>query len=558
MVALFILPAGVFAFETTALDGVEVAADRLMVTVDPLTPRAAVVAAMEAKGLAVVRVSTRFGAALRPREWAAKAIDPESQARFVLVEFDSGRNLATLLDEVSTLPGVTGAYPDQILRPSFIPNDPLYGKYQEYLQQMNIEKAWDRTRGKGVIVAVVDTGYLLDGLSDGAVNLLDGYDFADNDLDPTDYQGHGTFVANIIAHHTNNGLGAAGAAPEVSILPCKVFRDNAGGAYESDIVVAIDWAVTQGAHVINMSLGGDGYSGVSNASTHDAVDAGTVLLAASGNDGRALVSYPAGYDAVIAVGSSNTHPPNAQPYRSDFSNYGDDIELMAPGNGILGETLGENGVDFYISSGTSMASPHASAAAALVIAAMEKDYTVARVREVLHETALGTDGDWDFELGYGEINVYGAVEAAAGSNPNQPPKAAIIATPRTGAAPLTVDFTAAASDPDGDPLSLLWSFSTGETFNHHAFSFTFKEPGSYVVFLSVSDSANEGAAADITIVVSEGDEGEVEEGDDDSGCGGNTVDTGGFGGWLLVFLPFAAYLSFTRRRMLAAGKAKTF
>ncbi|MDP8224108.1 MAG: S8 family serine peptidase [Candidatus Lernaella stagnicola] len=550
LVAVFVSASAAPAWDITTYRGAEVVAGELIVTVLPEASRTDLLAAIDRRGFRVETVRNRFGLTLRPTEWIDRIDEAEGAARYIAVGFDSARDMDEVKDEIAALPGVADVSPDPIRRLFFVPNDPFYDQYQTYLPQINVEKAWDRTRGKGVIVAVIDTGYVLSGLTDGAIHVMQGYDFGDNDDDPNDSQGHGTHVTNTIAHHTNNGYGAAGAAPEVTILPCKVFADGAEGARDSDIAAAIDWATSQGAHVINLSLGGSEFSGASNAATRDANEAGVVVFAASGNDGRDRISYPAGYEAVIAVGSSETHALDSSVYRSSFSNYGDGLEIVAPGNSIIAETLGQDGIGFYLAAGTSTASPHAAAAGALLIAALDKDYTPDLIREALQETARGAEGSWDYELGFGEINIYGAMEYLTGPNPNQPPQAGILTDVLEGPAPLTVQFTAAASDPDHDPLSILWSFSSGEVFHTAFFSHTFEEPGTYDVMLSVSDPDSAGDSAVISIEVQPAAKDSADEDDKGGACGATG---GGFGAWLAVLLSLLFYRFLTRRGRLSVA-----
>lgn len=551
VLALVSLATAVQAFEIVSYRGSEVGAGRLLVSLEPDAAPQAVFATLTEHGFFIAQVRTDTGVALAPKTWLARVAVAPERARFVLVTFDPRDSVEDALTQVRAMPGVAEAYPDQIMRPFFAPNDPLYDDYQKYLQQIFLEKAWNRTLGQGVKVAVIDTGYVQSGLTDGAMNLAAGFDFADNDLDPDDRMGHGTQVANTIAHHTDNGYGAAGAAPKVEIIPCKVFKDGERGAYEGDIIAAIDWAVSEGAHVINMSLGGDQYNGLSARACADAVDAGVVVVAASGNDGWDSVSYPGAYNSVIGVGSTNTHDLGDLPTRSDFSNYGDAIDLVAPGNGIIGETVYENQVGFWVASGTSLASPHVAAAAALLVAAVDRNYVVSDIVNALTDTARGTNNQWDYELGWGEIDVFAAMEELVGPSPNQPPNAAVWAEPRSGAAPLEVEFIAGASDPDGDPVSSFWSFSSGESFTSGKFTFVFEKPGIYEVLLSVTDSNNAGGQDSATITVTAADDSPADGKADEGGGCGVASDDGHPTGLALALVSALSWLCLLRRRPAA-------
>jgi len=160
---------------------------------------------------------------------------------------------------------VVYAEPNYLAKSAAISNDDYVG-YQWHLDQMNVAEAWGSVDGSGVTVAVLDTG-VRDGGPDGIANLLDGYDFYYGDSDPTDNDGHGTFVASQIGQRTNNGTGLAGVAPGASILPVKVMSDNGYGDINA-ISNGVVWSAQQGADVINMSLG----SAYSSQTMKQAVD----------------------------------------------------------------------------------------------------------------------------------------------------------------------------------------------------------------------------------------------------------------------------------------------
>jgi thermitase len=133
------------------------------------------------------------------------------------------------------------------------PNDPLY-EQQPALPHIGCPQAWDYWRGSNqFIAAVLDTGTLLTH-PDLQAKLLPGWDFGNDDNDPSDPFGHGTFVTGITGAVTNNGIGVACIAPEGKVLPVKVFT-NAGQGYLNDLIDGVNYAVAQGAHVINLSLG---------------------------------------------------------------------------------------------------------------------------------------------------------------------------------------------------------------------------------------------------------------------------------------------------------------
>ncbi len=332
---------------------------------------------------------------------------------------------ASVKDVAAALEGdyrVRYAEPNYIARIAATPStSDTYVGYQWSLDQMNVAEAWAYGRGEGVVVAVVDSGVRAGG-PDGIANLLPGYDFYNNDSDPTDDNGHGTFVAGEIAQATDNGVGLAGTAPGVSILPVKVMSRQGYGDINA-IASGITYAADQGADVINMSLG----SAYSSQTMYDAcqyaANKGVVLVAASGNEFASSLSYPAGYDMVISVGATRYDGS-----RAGYSNTGTGLDLVAPGgdlsrdqngdgyaDGVLGETFENNRWTYTFWEGTSMASPHVAAVAALVRA--QGNYTPDEVRDILTRTATDTgSAGYDTETGYGIVNAAAAVALAAGSS----------------------------------------------------------------------------------------------------------------------------------------------
>lgn len=303
------------------------------------------------------------------------------------------------------------------------PNDPRYDEQWNF-KMINAEEAWKRTRGKGVVVAVIDTGVSGPDYKKGKgckdfkdTKFVPGYDFVNKDDQPYDDHAHGTHVAGTIAESTNNNEGVAGLAFEASIMPLKVLSASGGGS-AGDIADAIRWAADHGANVINMSLGSAYPSKVMENACNYAAKKGVVIVCAAGNSFREGVGYPAAYPACIAVSSVG---PSGE--LSKFSSWGKQVAIAAPGgdmidsqdpkDGILQNTnypekAGGNGDDYYSFQGTSMASPHVAAAAALVMSQGIKD--PAKVRDVLTKTA--TPKNDKKKYGAGILNVGNASKAA--------------------------------------------------------------------------------------------------------------------------------------------------
>ncbi|WP_026825265.1 MULTISPECIES: S8 family peptidase [Exiguobacterium] len=232
---------------------------------------------------------------------------------------------------------------------------------------------------RSIKVAVLDTGVdhrLLD--LKGKVDVANAKNFVDpnGEGDAIDDHGHGTHVAGVIGATRDNGVSMRGIVPNVSILPVKVL--DAGGSGDTDqIALGIKYAVDAGAKVINMSLGGN-ESRTLGYMLKYAYDRGVVIVAATGNDAQSRVSYPASSKYTISVGATN-----AFGIVSDYSNYGVNVDVVAPGSKVA--SLVPDGNVVYMD-GTSMATPHVAAAVAL-LKSYHPDLSVEEVRTLLQRTA---------------------------------------------------------------------------------------------------------------------------------------------------------------------------
>ena len=355
-------------------------------------------------------------------------------------------------------PDIEYAEPDRLMRPMLTPNDPSYGSQWHYFEAtggLNANTAWDLGTGTGVVVAVLDTGYRPH--ADLAGNIVGGYDMiidtaVSNDgdgrdssaLDPGDWvtagecgvgdpasnsSWHGTHVAGTIAALTNNALGVAGVAFGAKVLPVRVLGKC--GGYTSDIADGIVWAsggTVSGlpanpnpARVINMSLGG---GGTCDTTTQNAINSArsrnTVVVVAAGNSNANAANFsPASCAGVVTVAAVNRSGGKAY-----YSNFGTAVDVAAPGgdvrtastNGIL-STLNSGtttpGADSYAwYQGTSMATPHVAATAALMIA-KNPALTPDQVESLLKSTARAFPATCS-QCGTGIVNAFAAVTAAAG------------------------------------------------------------------------------------------------------------------------------------------------
>jgi len=354
----------------------------------------------------------------------------KGEKHFQVKKIKESFKLPEILKEFRNRADVEYAEPNFYAYAYFTPNDP-YFRYQWHLQDqskggINTPLAWDLSQGAGVIVAVVDTGVAYEnfGRYKKAPDLANtafvaGYDFVQNDTHPNDDNGHGTHVAGTIAQSTNNNLGVAGGAFKAKIMPVKVLNKNGSGTY-AQVASGIRFAADNGAKIINLSLGGPSPSQTLKDAVDYAKSKGALVIAAAGNDGKRGLGYPAAYtDSVMAVAATRIDKT-----KSYYSNYGPGLSISAPGgdlnvdqnndgygDGVLQQTIAGGNVGkfgYYFYQGTSMATPHVSAVAALV--ASQGISSPTDIRNILESTALdlGAPG-WDENYGYGLVDAYKAV-----------------------------------------------------------------------------------------------------------------------------------------------------
>ena len=300
------------------------------------------------------------------------------------------------------------------------------------MQAINVPEAWALTRGEGAVMAVIDTGVAYrdlswNGMNAKAVPDLEGIDmvkpetFIDGAMPHgLDDHAHGTHVAGTMAQATDNGVGVTGVAHGGQIMPLKVLSGDGRGSVAS-ISNAIRYAADNGAHVINMSLGGPIPSRVMAKSVAYAHQKGVTVVCAAGNEKRSRVSYPAAYDGSVSVAATNS-----EGTRSFYSNWGKALDVSAPGGdtrkgpsgGVLQNTIliqDPEHNDYLAFQGTSMASPHVAGVAGLIVS--QGVTNPVEVEKILKETAVHPNGKtWDKEYGAGIVDAVAAVEAAKGKS----------------------------------------------------------------------------------------------------------------------------------------------
>ncbi|PKO21351.1 MAG: hypothetical protein CVU38_15120 [Chloroflexi bacterium HGW-Chloroflexi-1] len=357
------------------------------------------------------------------------------------------RNVAATLLALRSDPAVAYAEPNGIMEGTWDPNDPDYNNPDKVYapQQIKANLAWDLGRGSGdVVVAVVDSGVDFahpdlagslwvnadetpgNGVDDdgnGYVDDVSGWDFVNHDNLPADDLGHGTHVSGIAAATTNNGVGVAGIAGGVKVLPVKVLNSSNQGTW-ADIAQGIIYAADQGVRAINLSLGSTSYSNTVLKAIQYAQSHGVLVIAAAGNNGAEQLFYPAAYAGVLAIAA--TSPGGA---RWSLSNYGSFVDLAAPGVTVYSTCWTATAGSIYqFMSGTSMATPMVTGVAALLWS-INPALTATEVSDFLTQSAtdLGDPGQ-DIYYGHGQVDAQAAAVLAQGALRRQdtlPPSGAV-------------------------------------------------------------------------------------------------------------------------------------
>lgn len=311
----------------------------------------------------------------------------------------------------NSFPFVEYAEPNYVAKALMVTNDPYlsnqWGLFKIQAASLSGQSAWDLATGSSQVkIAILDTGIDKDhpdlfSKVVGRVNFTSAK--SDDDLN-----GHGTHVAGIAAAATNNGIGVAGTGFDTSLISVKVLNDR-GSGYYSWIVNGIKWAADNGAKIINLSLGGSSSSKTLEEAVNYAWEKGVVLACAAGNEGKTIPVYPAYYSNCIATAATDQNDQKAS-----WSNYGEWVDVAAPGVGILSTLPNHKSKiskvkDYGILSGTSMATPFVSGLAGLLFG-QNPSLANTDVRKMIEENADKISGTGTYWL-FGRINTYKSVMA---------------------------------------------------------------------------------------------------------------------------------------------------
>ncbi len=363
----------------------------------------------DASAADIADIDAKYGVAMRPNSvWSI------SNDKLEVADVDPSVESATIAS-LSRDRRVEHAEPMALYRASFVPNDPLYASKQWHLQRVGAETAWHYTCGRGITVAVIDTGIACfdrgpfsRGTDLAGTRCEGGWNFVDDSSEAYDDHGHGTHVAGTIAQTTNNAVGTAGLAYCATLMPVKVLTKQGFGTV-ANVAEGIRYAADEGAQVINLSLGGPMKSGILEDAVKHALAKGVVIVAAAGNSGRS-VGWPAAYPGVVAVSATDSNDKIAW-----FSSRGPEVSIAAPGVGVTQQTVCNGGRDkcevFGTFNGTSMASPHVAGVAAMVEALGVTDSVSVRgalESAARHPAGSGNDDDKEL-LGSGILDAAAAV-----------------------------------------------------------------------------------------------------------------------------------------------------
>jgi|YNPNPStandDraft_1061719.scaffolds.fasta_scaffold22541_2 subtilisin family serine protease len=432
--------------------------------------------------------------------------------------------MAMALSDLQEDPAVVFVEPNGVMEGTWEPNDPYYNDPGKVYapQQIRANLAWDVVRGSGnVVVAVVDSGVDFNhpdlvgtlwlnpreiagnGLDDdgnGYVDDVDGWDFVNGDNLPADDLGHGTHVTGILAAATNNGIGIAGIAGGVKVLPVKVLNSNNRGTW-ADIAQGIVYAADMGVRAINLSLGATTSSLTVQEAVRYAQSKGVLVVAAAGNNGAEQLFYPAAYEGVVAV--AGTAYGNT---RWSLSNYGSFIDIAAPAGTVYSTYWqASTGSTYQFLSGTSMATPAVVGVAALLWS-LNPALTASEVADILMQSAMDLgDPGWDIYYGHGQVDAYAAALQAQSTLPGRETLAGVVWMDLNGDGQRQPGETTGLpgvpvylSSAQGAPLAQTTTDNSG------AYAFTELKAGSYILQVRAPDGYINTTPTTRTVTVGQG------------------------------------------------------
>ncbi len=308
------------------------------------------------------------------------------------VKLNDSINVNEWINQWKDNPEIEYIQPNIAYNISEIPNDRYYDE-QYYLQQIKAEKGWEEDYTKEIIIAVLDTGVDINH-PDLQGNLINGVNILNKNILPIDDNGHGTNVTGIVAAVSNNSLGISGIARNTKIMPVKVLDQN-GKSDSFYVGQGIRYAVDNGADIILLCSGEAIYTPFMTEAVDYAEENGVLVIAATGNKGSEL-DYPSALPNVLSVGAVDSKDNYV-----DYSNYGQQIDVVASGEGIFTTNLGGG---YVANSGTSMAAPQVAGLAVLLYQKYP-DLTPKEIADIIKFSAddVGEPG-WDIRTGYGRIN----------------------------------------------------------------------------------------------------------------------------------------------------------
>lgn len=376
---------------------------------DPAEPAEAQLSAQAALAAEQVLVRYRIGADVQALETlgdrfaqlGAQQVGELKDLRIKLLKVPPAARLQ-VIERLRADPLVEFAEADSVVRGEVTrPNDPEYAS-QWSLPKTLIDIAWDRSRGsQSILVANVDTGINF-GHPEFAGKTVPGFDFVNNDSNPTDDNGHGSATAGVIGALTNNGAGMAGGCWECKILPVKVLDGQNAGTI-SNLAKGIEYAANNGAKIINASVSAAGTSSALETAVNYAAGKGILVVAAASNTGKQEVRIPASYPNVIAVAATDQND-----VLTTYSTFGAHVDIAAPGRA---RTAAGTGSGYVSIDGTSFSTPTVSAILALLWSAFP-NATPAQLRDAVTKTS---EVCCDAKISGGRINAAKAMAYMAGN-----------------------------------------------------------------------------------------------------------------------------------------------